>query len=114
MADGRSLPTRSELEDRWLRFLRRHRFPMPLTNARVDTPRGIYEVDCFWPDSRLVVELDGYRFHSGAIARQRDVVKERALVAAGARVMHVTWADLDEREAELVADLVDLRIGSLP
>jgi very-short-patch-repair endonuclease len=114
LADGRSLPTRSELEDRWLRFLRRHRLPMPLTNARVDTPRGFYEVDCFWPAARLVVELDGHRFHSGRIAVQRDVVKERALVAGGLRVMHVTWADLEEREFELVADLVDLRIGSSP
>jgi very-short-patch-repair endonuclease len=105
MADGRSLPTRSELEDRFLRFLRRNRLPIPRTNVRLGTPRGAYEVDCHWEAYRLVVELDGARFHSGGIARDRDAVKERALVSAGLRVMHVTWFDLEDRSAELVRDL---------
>ncbi len=108
LADGRSLPTRSELEDRFLRFLRMHGLLMPATNVRVDTRRGGFEVDCHWPEVGLVVELDGYRFHSGGIARTRDARKERALVAAGLAVMHVTWFDLTERADELRRDLAIL------
>jgi very-short-patch-repair endonuclease len=109
MADGRSLPTRSELEDRFLRFLKRKGLPMPVTNARVRTARGSFEVDCHWPTAHLVAELDGHRFHSGAIAATRDARKERALVASGLAVVHITWFDLAEREGELERDLAILR-----
>lgn len=105
MADGASLPTRSEFEDRFLRFLKRHRLPMPLTNTPVQTPRGSFEVDCLWPQAQMVVELDGSRFHSGAFAQRRDARKDRALKAAGLDVMHVTWFDLADREGELAGDL---------
>lgn len=105
MADGRALPTRSEFEDRFLRCLKRHGLPLPRTNARVRTPRGIYEVDCLWSAARVVVELDGARYHSGAYAQRRDARKDRALKAAGLDVTHVTWLDLSDGEGELIADL---------
>lgn len=104
MAGGRALPTRSELEDRYLRFLvdRSHRLPQ--TNVYLNTPRGRFEVDCYWPDARLVVELDGARYHQTEIAKARDGAKDRALAALGLRVMHVTWRMLEEEAEDLDID----------
>jgi hypothetical protein len=51
---------RSPLEDRFADFVRAHRLPPPQTNVLVDGD----EVDVFWPEARLIIELDSSR--SGA------------------------------------------------
>jgi very-short-patch-repair endonuclease len=53
-----------------------------------------YEVDLFWPEQRLVVEIDGYQFHGHRRAFERDRRKQMALVAAGFTVIRVTWRQL--------------------
>ena len=50
------LGTRSDLEDDFLAFLRRHRLPPPETKAKI----GRYEVDFLWRSHALVVETDFY------------------------------------------------------
>jgi hypothetical protein len=52
-------PTRSVLEDRFLPLLRRHGLPTPQINIHVCG----YRVDAYFPDHRLIVELDGWRTH---------------------------------------------------
>ena len=47
-------PTRSRWEDSSKRFLRRSGLPMPAMNVWVEG----YEVDAWFPDERLIVELD--------------------------------------------------------
>jgi very-short-patch-repair endonuclease len=67
---------RSELERMVLTVCRRYRLPTPEVNARV----GPYYVDFLWRDRRLVVEVDGYRYHGTRSAfeadRERDVELE--------------------------------------
>lgn len=60
--------TRSEAERRFLELVRRARLPEPRTNARV----GRYEVDFYWPDHGLIVEVDGFAFDSSRRAFERD------------------------------------------
>ncbi|MDE3133653.1 MAG: type IV toxin-antitoxin system AbiEi family antitoxin domain-containing protein [Acidobacteriota bacterium] len=48
-------PTRSELENAFLRLCRRHRLPIPLVNTKI----GGEDVDAYFPDHQLIVELDG-------------------------------------------------------
>jgi len=60
--------TRSELERRFLALCRRHRLPAPRVNARV----AGCEVDFVWRDRGVVVETDGYAFHSGRSAFETD------------------------------------------
>jgi len=55
---------------------------VPLVNVKVCG----YEVDCYWPEQGLVVELDGGAFHSDPLARARDAAKDRVLRDAGLRV----------------------------
>ena len=62
-----------------------------------------YEVDAYWPAHRLIVEVDGYRFHSGRQAFERDRRKDAALQAAGNRVVRVTWSRLTNEPYSLSA-----------
>ena len=47
--------------------------------------------------ARLVVELDGQRFHSSPEARQADHLRDIDLLAAGYSTFRVTWADATRR-----------------
>jgi very-short-patch-repair endonuclease len=86
--------TRSEAEERFLGLVRQ---------ARVNVTIAGYEVDFYWPDARLGVEVDGAAFHGSPLAIERDRRRDARLAAAGIRVMRVTWRQLTrEREALLV------------
>ena len=90
--------TKSELEDRFLAFLDAHHLPRPRTNQRL----GPIEVDCVWPDARLVVELDGHAAHATRRAFEQDRARDRALQAQGWRVARITWRQLNE-DGETIA-----------
>lgn len=53
-----------------------------------------YEVDAFWPDANLIVELDGYAAHGTRRAFQADRERDRRLIAAGFRAIRLTLLDL--------------------
>jgi very-short-patch-repair endonuclease len=90
--------TRLELEERMLALCRRAGLPAPEVNAEI---MG-YEVDFVWRDARLIVETDGWEAHGTRAAFERDRLRDAALVAAGWRVVRITWRPL-EREPERVA-----------
>jgi very-short-patch-repair endonuclease len=99
--------TRSEAERRLLDLIRAARLPEPLTNTRI----GRHEVDFLWPEHRLVVEVDGYAFHTMRRSFERDRRRDAEITAAGYRVIRITWRQLThEPEATiaiLAAALVD-------
>lgn len=99
--------TRSELEEKFLAFIRARGLAEPDLNASIHVGDRHYEADCLWRRQRLIVELDGVRFHGTAHARLRDPARKRRLLLAGYRVITVTWRDLtDTAEANSLA--VDL------
>lgn len=91
--------TRSEAERRLVALLRAAALPSPRLNARV----GGYEVDAVWPDRRLVVEVDGHRFHSSRSAFEDDRRRDADLQAAGWRVLRFTWRRLTGEPHVVVA-----------
>jgi very-short-patch-repair endonuclease len=97
--------TRSELEERFLAFAATAGLPRPQVNRQLRVAGGLIEADCVWPDRRLVVELDGHAAHATATAYERDRARDRALAAAGWRVVRITWRQLHHRPAELARDL---------
>lgn len=97
--------TRSELEERFLRFLADWGLPRPEVNASIAVRGGFVEADCVWRNSRLIVELDGRAVHDTAAAFERDRARDRALGAAGWRIVRITWRQLTEQARELAEDL---------
>lgn len=97
--------TRSELEDRFLGFLDRTGLPRPATNAPFWLGARWIEPDCTWQEQRLIVELDGYETHRTRAAYEHDRARDRALTAAGWRVMRVTWRHLHEAPELLAGEL---------
>jgi very-short-patch-repair endonuclease len=89
--------TRSELEEIFIDFVRAHDLRPPAMNALVEG----YEVDAFWPEHRLVVELDSRGFHDNAVAFEEDRARDTRLQVAGYRVLRITYRRMIERPAEV-------------
>ena len=67
-----------------------------------------FEVDCAWPDARLIVELDGHAFHATRPSFEADRVRDRALQLAGFGVIRITYRELHTNRAQLARDLTTL------
>jgi very-short-patch-repair endonuclease len=93
--------TRSELESRFLALCRRHRLPAPAVNVRI----GAMTVDFLWPDNRLVVETDGYRYHRGRAAFEDDRDRDLRLRALGYDVIRLSYHQVVKRPGETAAVL---------
>ncbi len=97
-------PTRSELERLFLKLLKRAGIPLPLVNTIV---AGL-EVDFYWPDAQLVVELDGRAYHSSPRAFETDRIRDARLLRAGIRVLRITYERLRTDPQGVVDDLTAL------
>lgn len=86
------ISSRTGAEQRLARALRAKKLKF-IQNQHVES----YEVDFFFPEYRLVVEVDGYT-HLSTVQNGRDSVKDRKLVEAGYLVIRLTnqaiWDDL--------------------
>jgi hypothetical protein len=75
--------TRSGLEDAALALFASFSVPRPETNAWVSDGEKLVEVDFAWRDARVIVEVDGGRYHSTRWRRRQDAAKTTALQAQG-------------------------------
>jgi len=98
---GKVPVTLSRLEARFLTRLREAGLPCPDTNRRVD---GRY-VDCRWPEHRLTVELDSYRYHRTRHVWEQDRQRERGARARGDEFRRYTWRDVGEEPEPMLTDL---------
>jgi very-short-patch-repair endonuclease len=102
--------THSELEARFLGFVRKTGLPSPSFNTHL---LG-FECDCVWRDQRVVVELDGRATHDTFAAFERDRARDRALAAGGWRTVRITWRQLHEQPESIAADLRRMLGAGLP
>jgi hypothetical protein len=93
--------TLSRLESRFLARLRDARLPLPRTNR----PAGGRRVDCRWPERRLTVELDSYRYHRSRHAWELDRRREREARARGDEFRRYTWGDVFEEPRLMLSEL---------
>ena len=93
--------SRSELERRMLTLCQDHRLPIPLCNVLL----GDWLVDAYWPDHRLVVEVDGYLGHRTRAQLERDHQRDFELRAAGYTVLRYTWRQLTKTPAAIAGEL---------
>ncbi len=91
--------TRSEAEERFLSLVRAAELPSPEVNVLLDG----YEVDFLWRDQRLVVEVDGYQFHSSRRAFERDRRRDADLQASGFSVLRLTWRQIVDEPYATIA-----------
>ena len=91
--------TRSNFERRVLSLIEKADLPKPLVNTLVESS----EVDLFWPEHRLVVELDSAKYHHTRAAFERDRRRDAKLLRAGYRVLRIT-DERFEREGQMVVE----------
>ena len=93
--------TLSKLEGRFLAVLRDARLVLPQTNISA----GGRRVDCYWPQERLVVELDSYRYHRSRHAWEQDRPREREARARGEEFRRYTYGDVFDEPQLMLAEL---------
>ncbi len=95
------VPVRSELERRFLELVLDAGLPRPRVNSRV---AGL-EVDFFWPQWRLVVELDGRAYHTDPRSFERDRIRDARLQRHRCRVLRVTHKRMNGSAGDVLADI---------
>jgi very-short-patch-repair endonuclease len=93
--------TLSKLEKRFLELLRGEGLPLPVTNR----PASGRRVDCRWPEHRLTVELDSYRFHNSRHSWEQDRRREREARGRGDEIRRYTYGDVMEHPAPMLREL---------
>lgn len=96
---------RTKLEKRFAPFLRRHELPLPRFNDWILLGPKRYQVDCHWPGTGQIVELDGWEGHRTRTAFREDRARDRVLRVAGYSVTRLTWNQLDDEPEAIAADL---------
>jgi very-short-patch-repair endonuclease len=108
LAGRKTLPvgiTRNDLEEAFLALVDRHRLPRPLMNVHIPLRGRFYEIDCFWEELRVAIELDGGGAPGTTRAFHKDRERDRILLAEGYRNARITWNHLQESPAEVADDL---------
>jgi very-short-patch-repair endonuclease len=91
--------TRSWTERRMRALLRQAELPQPLANV----PLLGYVADFLWPELKLIVEVDGFSFHSSRSAFEHDRKRDQKLAAAGYTVIRVTRRQLRSEPLAVIA-----------
>ncbi len=85
--------TRSGLERRFRRFCQERGLPTPLMNTIVLGR----EVDAYYPEHKLIVELDTRDYHDDPGSFERDRDNDATALAYGIRTMRITGQRLDNQ-----------------
>jgi very-short-patch-repair endonuclease len=93
--------TLSRLEQKFLSLLKASRLELPKTNKRIDNRY----VDCRWPERKLTVELDSYRYHATRHAWEQDRKREREARARGDDFRRYTTTDVFDDPRALLTEL---------
>jgi very-short-patch-repair endonuclease len=85
----------SGFERRLFAALKTERVPLPETQVVIrDGNRFVAQVDFAYPDQRLIIEAQSYRWHVGKKPWIRDVNRFNDLAVQGWRIIQVRWHEL--------------------
>jgi very-short-patch-repair endonuclease len=76
--------------------------------------RLVAVVDFAFPDQRLAIEADGFRWHSGRSRWESDRARRNELTLLGWRVIHVTWNELSNDPGTVVGSIRRALVGRSP
>lgn len=66
-----------------------------------------YKVDLVWPKGNLVVEVDGYTFHSDSFTFGQDRHRDYELLISGYRVLRLTHEEIKKDSVRAIAKIRD-------
>lgn len=96
----------SALERKVWRLPTASRLPRPVRQYVLrDENAFVARIDFAYPEARVAIEVDGYRWHSGRRAWARDLARRNRLTELGWRVVHVTHKDVTENGEQVVRRL---------
>lgn len=91
-------------EERLHAILHRARITGWIAGASLVEQLGVWaQADVYFPEVRLVIEVDGRAAHQDRF--QSDRTRQNLLTAAGCTVLRYTWADLRDRPTEVVSQI---------
>jgi very-short-patch-repair endonuclease len=103
--DPATAETRSGNERAFLKLVRDHNLPKPLTNTLVEG----FLVDFHWPEHNLIVELDSYATHGSEQSFHSDRERDAVLTDAGHQLLRITDVQLHTQPA-LAAGRIERRL----
>ena len=62
-----------------------------------------------FPGPKLILETDGFAFHSDADDFDNDRIRQNALILAGWQILRFTWLDLTEYPDRVIAQVQHAR-----
>lgn len=89
-------PNDSGQETRLLHRLRRARLPLPVYRHWIRTRRGNRRIDLAYPEEKVALEVDSYRWHEGRVRHDDDRARDNELADAGWERRHITSTMLDD------------------
>jgi predicted transcriptional regulator of viral defense system len=97
----------SVLETEFCALVEAFGLPRPCRQWRIrdDDGRVLARVDFAFPAARVVIEIDGLRFHGGPDDWQDDLKRQNAVMARGYRVLRFTAEDLRRRPDQVNATI---------
>ena len=98
---------KSYLERLFLALVRKAGLPLPEVNVCIEGR----ERDFVWRDERLVIEVDGYAYHSSRAAIRRDKARDRELTAALWRPARFTYEEIAFEADATTTEIADLLAG---
>lgn len=104
-------PTRSDFEDGFPAFCERYGLPRPEMGAIVCG----HEVDALFAEAKVIVELDGWEFHSSRQSFESDRSKDADTLVGGFATLRITWERYQqkpEREAARLREILVRRTAS--
>lgn len=108
LASRKTLPvgiTRNDFEEAFLALIDHQGLPRPRMNAHVELRGRFYEIDAFWEQQRVAIELDGGAAHTTSKAFDDDRERDRILTAERFTTTRVTWHHLHDKPQEVADDL---------
>jgi hypothetical protein len=105
IVDLSTAPTASGNEDFVLDLVLEAGFQHPLVNAPYQLPGQVYYPDLWWPDVRLIVEVDSREHHETPLDQRDDLDRQAWLESVGERVLRTTKPQVERNPARFLARL---------
>jgi very-short-patch-repair endonuclease len=103
LVDPSQNPTNSGFEDELKRWLTQHGLPIPIINATVNG----YTVDAFYPEHKLILELDSWPYHKEYAQWRSDRERDGENLAFGGHRTFRIPEELTDRKATQLRKILD-------